>query len=280
MLNQQVVRIGVLLVSIFLALIHDVKADTASLKNKVILITGGSKGIGAEIVKQALEQDAYVILQYNSNSPSQIGEFSPDRVLTIQSDFMKIEAPSKLWHTALQWKGHIDVLINNAGILEYTNPADNLEDWQNTWHRTLQVNLVAVADLCKEAINYFKHNKKSGVIVNVSSRAAFRGYGPDGMAYAASKAGVVALTRSIARAYARDHIFSYTVAPGITETDMVTTFKNKYGDKVLEKAREDMPTNDFATPQEVARAILFLSTGDMKHSTGMTFDIVGAADFH
>lgn len=100
------------------------------------------------------------------------------------------------------------------------------------------------------------------------------------MAYAASKAGVVALTRSIARAYARDHIFSYTVAPGITETDMVTTFKNKYGDKVLEKAREDMPTNDFATPQEVARAILFLSTGDMKHSTGMTFDIVGAADFH
>jgi len=268
------------LILISLLISQGVQAENNSLKNKVILVTGGSRGIGAEIVSQALEEGAYVILQYNSNRPDSESILKSDHVLALKANFLDKSAPTQLWQEAMKWKGHIDVLVNNAGILEFVNPSESLDAWQSTWQNTMQVNLLAAADLAREAIEHFKKNQNGGVIINVSSRAAFRGYGPDGMAYAASKAGLVTLTRSIARAYAPNHILAYTVAPGITETDMVTTFKNKYGQELLEKVRDDMPTKDFATAEEVASAVVFLSSGKMRHSTGMTFDIVGAADFH
>lgn len=273
-------RVFLIFLSLSIVFTQELGAEILSLKNKIILVTGGSRGIGAEIVRQALEQDAFVILHYNSHKPSFIESISKGKILALKADFSDSEAPTKLWDEAVKWKGHIDVLINNAGVLEFTNPQDELEKWQKIWNRTLQINLVAAADLSRSAITHFKQKKNPGIIINISSRAAFCGYGPDGMAYAASKAGLVALTRSIARAYAADKISVYTIAPGFTETDMITTFKDKYGQGVLAQVREDMPTKDFATPEEVARAVVFLSSGKMPHSTGMTFDIVGAADFH
>lgn len=223
-----------------------------------------------------------MIAHYNNSEQflEEIIEKNSKSVIAIKSDFSEENGAEKLWTQAIKWKGRVDVLINNAGILEFVNPSKNVDEWHKIWHRTLQINLIAASDLCREAINHFKKNNKGGVIINVSSRAAFRGYGADGMPYAASKAGLVAMTRSIAKSYAADGILAYVVAPGITTTDMITTYTNTYGEQALEKARAEIPSGEFASPQEVAEAILFLSTGSMKNSTGLTFDINGGSYFH
>jgi NAD(P)-dependent dehydrogenase (short-subunit alcohol dehydrogenase family) len=117
-----------------------------------------------------------------------------------------------LWKQALQWKKSIDVLVNNAGIMIplALESSDNI--WHSDWNKTLQVNLIAAADLCRKAIAHFQ-KRGGGIIINIASRAAFRGSTKEYMHYAASKAGLVALSRTIARDFAKDKIYSYTIAP-------------------------------------------------------------------
>jgi 3-oxoacyl-[acyl-carrier protein] reductase len=276
-------KILILITLIFYCGIYAAFADEGRLKEKVILVTGGSRGVGAEVVKQALSQGTFVIIHYNKNLDKLkpfLKSIPSESYLTLQADFLNPKSPVSLWNKALKWKGHIDVLINNAGILSFVNLNTNSDEWHQHWQETLQVNLLAPTDLCREAIHFFKTRKQGGIIINVSSRAAFSGHTPEAMAYAASKAGLTAVTRSIAKAYAKDNILAYTIAPAITDTDMVKDFAQFYGELAIEKAREGMPSKEFATSAEVARAILFLSEGNMKHSTGMTFDINGASYFH
>src|SRR5262249_62362254 len=126
---------------------------------------------------------------------------------------------ARMWPEAVSGWGGVDVLVNNPGIAPMARITDSLPISHRAWAEALRVNLVAAADLCRESIPPFA-GRGGGVIVNVASRAAFRGDQPELMHYAATKAGLVAFTRSIARAYGRQNIVAYVVAPGFVLTDM------------------------------------------------------------
>lgn len=269
-------RLFSLLIGIFLSPSHA--------EQKVMLVTGGSRGIGAEIVKLAAQEGYAVILHCHKNrekAEELIKQLPGASVNLITEDLSNPEGPPRLWEKAMSWKGSIDIVINNAGILEFTPDRASTQQKQQAWHHTLQVNLLAPADLCEAAIDHFKEKKKTGIIINISSLAAFTGYRlPGAFAYASAKAGLLALTRSIARSYAADHIYAYAITPGFTETDMVKDFQEQYGKEATEKVKSGIPTGQFVTAVEVAHTVITLASGKFPQSTGMTWDLNGASYFH
>lgn len=245
------------------------------LHDKVILVTGGSRGIGAATVLTLAQAGAYVILHYSraqASAQAIANQIGSDRCYLLQADLAVANTSHGLWQEAIAWQGRIDVLVNNAGIIQSAG-IDDEKMWASAWQTTLQVNLIAVADLCREAIQHFR-TRAGGIIINVASRAAFRGDTPDYMHYAASKGGVIALTRSIARGFAPDNILAFAIAPGFVKTEMVDDFIQEYGEAVVTR---DIPLGKIAPPQDVANAIAFLASGLAPHATGTTIDINGAS---
>lgn len=243
------------------------------LTGKTILLTGASRGIGAVTAKALSKAGASVVLHYGSSQP-QAEEVARglSNVYLLQADLSTPESASRLWQQAVAWKGHLDILVNNAAIAPYAQVEDSLEHWQRTWIQTTQVNLFAVADLCREAILHFR-GRGGGTIINVASRAAYRGDNPNMMHYAASKGALVALTKSIARGFAREGILAYSVAPGWVETEMASDYIRDHAEDI---ARE-IPIGKVASPVDVANTIAFLASGLVPHMTGATLDINGAS---
>jgi NAD(P)-dependent dehydrogenase (short-subunit alcohol dehydrogenase family) len=170
--------------------------------------------------------------------------------------------------------GRIDVLINNAGIFE-NNPIDADEaDWIDSWNRTLQVNLTASAILCRRAVRHWQERTSPGRIINIASRAAYRGDSPQHWHYAASKAGMVAMTKTIARGYARENILAFAICPGFTMTGMADEYlASRGGDKLL----ADIPLGRVAMPEEVAEMVAFCALKAPPSMTGSVLDINGAS---
>jgi NAD(P)-dependent dehydrogenase (short-subunit alcohol dehydrogenase family) len=247
------------------------------LSGKVILVTGGSQGIGAATVKILNQAGANVILHYGSSQEKAeeiVQNLGKESCYLVQSNLVETNAAIDLWKQAISWKGKIDVVVNNAGIIVPVSINDELETWNQTWQQTLQVNLIAVADLCREAIHHFKQ-QNGGIIINIASRAAFRGDTPDYIHYAASKGGVISLTRSIARGFAQDNILAYAIAPGYVRTDrIIDTAIQAYGEANLTK---DIPMGEMASPEDVGYVVAFLASGLSPHTTGTTIDINGAS---
>ncbi|WP_414621131.1 SDR family NAD(P)-dependent oxidoreductase [Calothrix sp. CCY 0018] len=246
------------------------------LSGKVILITGGSSGIGTVTVQTLVKAGAEVILHYANNleKAQAVSEsIENNQIHLLQADLSVENASVQLWQDALSFTGNIDVLINNAGIMPSARIEDKLDIWNTAWKNTLQVNLIAVADLCREAIPHFK-TRNGGIIINIASRAAFRGDTPEYMHYAASKGGVVALTRSIARGFGNDGVLAYAVAPGFVRTEMAEKFIQDYGEDFVTR---DIPLGKIAPPEDVANVIAFLASGLAPHATGTTIDINGAS---
>ncbi|MPY67788.1 SDR family oxidoreductase [Deinococcus sp. SDU3-2] len=245
------------------------------LTGKVVLVTGGSRGIGAATVRTLAAAGADVLVHYGrgeDEARSLVAEVGEERATALGADLAQPEAGAVIFREALTWRGRVDVLVNNAGIAP-TVTVDAPDDaWADTWAQTLQVNLVAVADLCREAILHFR-TRGGGTIINVASRAAFRGDNPDAMHYAASKGGVIALTRSIARGYAREGILAYAVAPGWVRTDMAEGYLREHAADIA----RDIPMGDVVPPEEVAHTIAFLASGLARHMTGATLDLNGAS---
>ncbi|MBL0914480.1 MAG: SDR family oxidoreductase [Sphingopyxis sp.] len=223
-----------------------------------ILITGASRGIGAAIA-EALTTDATQVVALSSAD----GDLSDPAV------------PEALWATSLdRLDGRIDVLINNAGIFE-ANPLDADDaDWLVGWERTMQVNLTASALLCRRAVRHWQARGSGGRIVNVASRAAYRGDSPAHWHYAASKAGMVAMTKTIARAYAKDAILAFTICPGFTMTGMADDYlASRGGDKLL----ADIPLGRVAMPDEVGEMARWCALDAPASMTGAVLDVNGAS---
>ena len=243
---------------------------------KVVLVTGGSRGIGSAIVETLARANANVVLHYGrsrSEAETLAARIGRDRCIAVQANLEEATSAPALWRQAVEWKGRIDVLVNNAGIATTTRIEDDIETWHRTWSEVLRVNLIAAADLCREAIPHFAEHG-GGIIVNVASRAAFRGDQPEMMHYAASKAGLVALTRSIARGYGKQNIVAYVVAPGFVLTEMAGQAIRDHGPEFV---RKDVALPEMTAPAEVANVAVFLASGLARHATGSVVDVNGAS---
>jgi 3-oxoacyl-[acyl-carrier protein] reductase len=249
-----------------------------NLAEKVVLVTGASRGIGAASARVLASAGANVILHYGRSleQAQTLADQIGPRASLVQADLAQSAAARGLWQEALAIHGRIDVLVNNAGILFDAPLEGDDETWARAWQEMLQVNLIAVADLCREAVATFPQNsgKTKGIIINISSRAAFMGSTAARMPYAASKAGVLALTRSIARNYAKSGVLAYALAPGFVQSDMADYSIEQYG---LEKLLADNPMGEMAPPEDVAHTVAFLASGLVPHMTGATLDINGAS---
>jgi 3-oxoacyl-[acyl-carrier protein] reductase len=247
-----------------------------SLSGKIVLVTGGSGGIGAAIVRKTVQLGGAVVLhdvRIDGKAAEIQKELGADNVHLVEGDLAQIGAAPQVWAKGQAWKGRIDVLVNNAGIYESADVDHDFAVWSKSWARTLQVNLVAPGDFCREAIRHFR-GKGGGIIINLASRAAFRGDDADFMHYAASKGGVVAMTRTIARHFGRQGITAFAVAPGFVRTNLNKGFFDKYG---VDAAAKDIPLGAIAEPEDIANTVAFLASGLARHATGTTIDINGAS---
>jgi 3-oxoacyl-[acyl-carrier protein] reductase len=222
-----------------------------------ILLTGGTRGIGKAIAER-LDREDVNVWAIGSN----------------RFDLADPTAPKQLWDQAIDmFDGRIDVLINNAGVFDAA-PIDLPDaEWTASWNRTMQINLTASAELCRFAVQHFL-TSGGGRIVNIASRAAHRGDSPAHWHYAASKAGMVAMTKTIARAYAAQGVYAFAICPGFTMTGMAEDYlSSRGGDKLL----ADIPLGKVADPEEVAEIAAFAALNAPPSMTGAVLDVNGTS---
>jgi NAD(P)-dependent dehydrogenase (short-subunit alcohol dehydrogenase family) len=247
----------------------------------IALVTGGSRGIGAAGVRALHAAGASVFFTYlgeRERAEALVRELG-ERAACARCDVGDASALPALVEACLERFGGLDVLVNNAAV-SIDNPfdGDDYERWRAGWARTFAVNLFGAADLAWLAMRAMRARNAPGPhgvrgrIVNVASRSAHRGelaYAD----YAASKAALVNLTKSLARGCARAGIVAFAVAPGFIETDMAAPEL-----AVRRSAIEaDIPGGRIGTPEEVASIVAFLASGGADYASGATFDVNGAS---
>jgi NAD(P)-dependent dehydrogenase (short-subunit alcohol dehydrogenase family) len=225
-----------------------------------ILVTGTSRGIGKAIAEALAAHNV-------------VGHSTAGGDGRVAADLSKPGAAAALWEEALARLGRIDVLVNNAGIFE-ANPVDSAAAaWVAEWERTMRVNLTASAELCRLAVLHYRE-KGGGRIVNVSSRAAYRGDSPQHWHYAASKAGMIGMTKSIARGYAAEGILAFAVCPGFTASEMIDDYMSSRGGRQI---LADIPLGRVASAAEVAETVRWLAVDAPASATGAVLDVNGAS---
>jgi 3-oxoacyl-[acyl-carrier protein] reductase len=243
---------------------------------RAVLVTGGSRGIGAAVARAFAAAGDRVAVHYGSaraTAQLTLESLPGDGHVLAAADLRDPAAVRAMVDGAASALGAIDVLVNNAGIF-VTHPITTVsyEQWQQAWQDTLGVNLVGAANVTWCAVQHLPTDG-GGRIVNISSRGAFRGE-PAQPAYGASKAGLIAFGQSLARDLGPRRIAVTTVAPGFTETDMAAeTLAGPDGDR----RRAESPLGRVATPDEVAQAVLYLASPQAEFATGTVLDMNGAS---
>ena len=230
-----------------------------------ILVTGSSRGIGAAIREQLEARNVRVIGHGSIDHDEQ----------TIGADLTEPTAPQMLWEEALaRAGGEIDVLVNNAGLFA-ASPLDSSDiEWLDAWEDTLRINLTSAAQLSRFAVRHWLERGVPGRIVHVASRAGHRGDSPAHWHYAAAKGGMLALHKTIARAYAKDGICSFAITPGFTDTAMAGDYLASRGGPGL---LADIPLGRVAEPEEIAQIAVFCALDAPESMTGATVDANGAS---
>ena len=229
------------------------------------LVTGTSRGIGAAIAAALRGRGVRVIGHATRAVDDE----------TIAADFAEPSSPQLVWEEAIDLAdGNIDILINNAGLFE-ANPLDVSDiQWLDSWEDTLRINLTSAAQLSRFAVKHWLAEGTGGRIVHIASRAGHRGDSPDHWHYAAAKGAMLALHKTIARAYAADGILSYAITPGFTDTAMAGDYLASRGGGGL---LADIPLGRVASPQEIAAIALFCALDAPPSMTGATLDANGAS---
>lgn len=246
------------------------------MKDKIVLITGASGGIGSVLARYFADEGATIIAHYNSNEEKAQGLLKTligNGHKIVGGDLSNPSDVQKIVDYSFSSFEKIDVLINNAGLF-VEHPINDIDftDWRTSWEKVLKTNLVGAANLsflvAKEMIK-----NKEGKIINISSRGAFRGE-PTGPAYGASKAGMNAMGQSLAIALAPHNIFVYTIAPGFVETAMARPYLT--GDRKKEIMNQS-PIGRVAKPEEIAKTAVFLASEGTDFLTGCIIDVNGAS---
>ncbi|NEO35056.1 MAG: SDR family oxidoreductase [Moorea sp. SIOASIH] len=246
-----------------------------SISEKTFLVTGAGTGIGYSIADRLITLGAKVILHCNSHigSAQELASKAKTNCVVIQKDLSQPQAGQQLVEEVLNLGYALDGVVNNAAIMTELSLDDNPSVWEEKWLKTLQVNLIAVSSITRRAIEHFK-SKGGGIIVNISSRAAHRGDTPEYIHYAASKAALSNLTKSIARNFAADGILAYSICPGFVDTEMAVEFTQNYP---LSQIVSGIPLQRIAQPEEIAAMVVFLLSGQVPSATGTNIDINGAS---
>jgi len=246
------------------------------LQKKNILVTGASRGIGAAISKELGKSGARIAIHYNKEKESaeEMAQIIGNDSKIFKANFQEPDNCEMLFKDVLEEFGHIDAIINNAGTA-ILSPL-NSKNWIKEWDETMSINLRAVGILCNLAIQHFK-TRKCGRIINIASRSAFRGDTAEYLAYAASKAGVVSLSKSIARAFGKDGITCFVVAPGWVKTDMAQESIEEYGEEYILQGNS---LDRLTEPKDIAPIVTLLASGLADHATGTTIDINAASYVH
>jgi 3-oxoacyl-[acyl-carrier protein] reductase len=239
-----------------------------------VLVTGGSRGIGAAIVRAfAADGDRVAIHHRDSADLAEAlrANLPGDGHVVVTGDVADPAAVQRFVDQAAEALGGLDVVVNNAAVFPPHPITDtSYEEWQATWRQTIEVNLTGPANVCWCAV---RHLRSGGRIVNVSSRGAYRGE-PKQPAYGASKAGLNALTQSLALALGPLGIAVTAVAPGYVETDMSNAhLKSPRGDEI----RAQSPFNRVAQPAEIAAAVRYLASPEAEWASGAVLDLNGAS---
>lgn len=230
-----------------------------------ILVTGSSRGIGQAIARQLRQRDTRVIGHATRAVNAD----------TIAADFAEPTAAQELWSEALdRLDGNIDVVVNNAGYFEQSPLQASDIEWLDRWEDTMRINLTSAAQLSRFAVRHWLDRGRGGRLVHVASRAAYRGDSPSHWHYAAAKGGMVAMHKTIARAYARQDILSFAVTPGFTDTSMAGDYLESRGGEGL---LEDIPLGRVARPEEIADIAVFCALDAPSSMTGAVIDANGAS---
>jgi 3-oxoacyl-[acyl-carrier protein] reductase len=253
-----------------------------SLADRTALVTGGSRGIGAAIVRMFVKAGARVVFNYQQargDAAALVRECGADRCLALPADLTSPEAAGALVHRAAAQLGRLDILVANHGIWPRDDvPVEAMADEQ--WHRTVRVNLDSVFGLVKHAVADMKRHPPHvgsdvrGRIVLVSSTAGQRGeaFHCD---YAATKGALISMTKGLSTELARDGIYVNCVAPGWVHTDMSSPV---LADPASEaRVLATIPLGRIGTPDEIAAPVLFLCTDHANFITGEVFNVNGGA---
>ncbi len=244
------------------------------MNDKVVLLTGAGGEIGSATATTLSRQGARMVLHdRNADALAPLLASVPEAI-GITADLSDPASCGVLWTDAQAAAGRVDVLINMAGVYLAAPLGDPLDRWLGTWDRSLAINLISPGVLCREAVRSFSAQAGGGIIINIASRAAFRGEDPEYWHYAAAKAGIVAMTKTIARHYGRQGVTAFAIAPGYVDTAFNQVFRDTIG---VEAAASDTGLGEVARPQDIANVIAFLASGLARHATGTTIDVNGAS---
>lgn len=256
--------------------ISDMEKPSVDFTNKVVLVTGGSRGIGRAICLLFAQRGARVAVHYLQNrqaAEQTLAQLAGQGHMLVQGQIADPDAVQAMVAQVVAQMGRLDILVNNVGMYEDHPLLEvSYEEWQQSWHKLLGINLLGAANAIYCAAHVMRQ-QGGGRIVNISSRGAFRGE-PTAPAYGASKAAMNSMGQSLAKALAPYGIFVGTVAPGFVETEMsADRLVGPEGDAI----RGQSPLNRVARPEEVAYAALFLASEGAEFSTGTIIDVNGAS---
>jgi len=248
-----------------------------NLNDKSALITGASRGIGRAIAQAFAAAGARVAVHYHQNqsaAEATLGALPGQGHVLIQADITQPDEVQRMVESSIEQLGGLDILVNNAGVALEHDPLveTDYKTWQDSWQQTINTNLIGAANACYCAARYMIE-RRSGKIINVGSRGGYRGE-PLYPAYGASKAGLHALSQSLAKYLGQYNILVTAVAPGFVQTDMTSeSLAGSRGDGI----RNQSPLGRVAAPEEVAHTVLFLAAPGSEWLTGAVVDVNGAS---
>ncbi|MFC2031056.1 SDR family NAD(P)-dependent oxidoreductase [Chloroflexota bacterium] len=239
------------------------------LSGRTALVTGGGRGIGLAIAR-ALHRDGcnLSVVDIDGQALELATRSIADRVLVIQADVRRqSDVEDAVERTVDRFAG-LDILVSNAGICPTSSPSEITED---EWDTVLEVNLKGAFLFCQAALPHLRASGVHGRIINIASVAGQMGGVTTGLHYASSKAGLIGLSKALARHLAADGVTVNCLAPGTTETDLIATWSE--GAKA--GLRDLIPLGRFAAPEEIAEAVAFLASDRAAFITGATLDVNG-----